>query len=37
MVDSSNLKSLSVLLNKPNIISSFDCQHVTSEGMLIPG
>ncbi|XP_050423895.1 TBC1 domain family member 23 [Adelges cooleyi] len=35
--DTSNNTSLSELLNKSNIVASFDCHHIRNEGKLIPG
>lgn len=35
--DANNHRSLSILLNKSNVIASFDCQHIRNEGTLIPG
>lgn len=30
-------KNVSMLLNKSNVIASFDCQHIRNDGTLIPG
>lgn len=35
--DAAHYNSLSVLLNKSNVIASFDCQHIRNDGTVIPG
>lgn len=35
--DAANNGNLSMLINKSNVIASFDCQHIRIEGTLVPG